>query len=108
MISFSFNYFEVRLTLSFFSSRNLSVTFDIQIDLKNETFVLTLEANSRTIFKTLSNIQDGGFCKIVNGFSFLTIFGKSSILDVWQDSEFTSEVSNDLQKKFHLSCLTGF
>ena len=34
---FSFNYFEARLTLSFgFPSRRLSVTFDIQIDLKKE------------------------------------------------------------------------
>ena len=58
--------------------------------------------------RTLSNIQDGVFCEIVNGFSFVTIFAKSSILDVSQDSEFASEASNDLQKKLYLSCLTGF
>ena len=46
--------------------------------------------------------------KIVNGFSFWTIFAKSSILDVWQDSEFASETSNDLNKKLHHRCLTGF
>ena len=32
-------------------SRRLSITFDIQIDLK-----------TRSQFRTLSNIQDGGFC----------------------------------------------
>ena len=40
-----------------------------------------------------------GFVKIVTDFSFFTIFAKSSILDVWQDSEFASEPSNDLGKK---------
>ena len=35
----------------------------------------------------------------MNGFLFFTIFAKSSILDVWQDSEFASESSNNLQKK---------
>ena len=47
------------------------------------------------------------FTKIVNGFSFLTTFAKSSILDVWQDSEFASEPSNYLWKKLHLRCLAG-
>ena len=37
------------------------------------------------------------FTKIVNGFSFLTIFEKRSILDFWQDSEFASEARNDFQ-----------
>ena len=40
------------------------------------------------------------FAKIVNSFSFLTIFAK--------DSEFASEASKNLRKKLHLSCLTGF
>ena len=48
------------------------------------------------------------FAKIVNSFSCLTIFAISSILDVWQDFEFASETSNDLQKKPRLRCLTGF
>ena len=47
------------------------------------------------------------FTKIESSFSLLTIFAKSSILDVWQDSEFTSEHSNDLRKKLHLSCIAG-
>ena len=33
------------------------------------------------------------FAQIVNGFYFLTIFLKSSILDVWQDSQFASKAS---------------
>ena len=47
------------------------------------------------------------FTKIVNEFSFLAIFTKSSILDVYQGSEFASEPSNDLVKKLHLRCLTA-
>ena len=41
-------------------------------------------------------------------FRFWTIFAKSFILGIWQGSEFPSEASNDLRKKVHLSCLTGF
>ena len=48
------------------------------------------------------------FAKIENSFSFLTIFAKGSILDVWQDSVLASEASNNLRKKLHLSCLTEF
>ena len=42
------------------------------------------------------------FTKIVNGSSFFTIIAKSSILDVWQGSEFPSELSNNLQKKLYI------
>ena len=45
--------------------------------------------------------------KIVNGFSFLFIFAKSSILDVWQNSEFAPERRNDWRKKIHLRCLAA-
>ena len=48
------------------------------------------------------------FAKIVTGFSFLNIFAKNTILDVWQDSEFASEASNNLWKKLNLIYLTGF
>ena len=50
------------------------------------------------------------FANIVNGFSFLTIFAKTSILDLdlWKDSEFASEASDNLRKKLHFSCLTEF
>ena len=39
------------------------------------------------------------FAQIVNGFQFLTIFAKSSILDVWQDHGFPNEVCNDFAEK---------
>ena len=39
------------------------------------------------------------FAQILNGFQFLTIFAKSSILDIWQDSEFVSEANNDFVEK---------
>ena len=39
------------------------------------------------------------FSQLVNGFWLLTILAKSSILDVWQDSEFASKASNDFAKK---------
>ena len=32
------------------------------------------------------------FPKIVNGFQPLIIFAKCSILDIWQDSEYASEI----------------
>ena len=47
------------------------------------------------------------FEKIMNGFLFLTILAKSSILDVWRDSEFASEASKRLAEKAP-SQLTGF
>ena len=53
-------------------------------------------------------IKMKAFAKIVNSLLFSTKFAKSSILDVWQDPEFASDASNDLRKKLHLSCLTGF
>ena len=43
----------------------------------------------------------------MNGFSFSIIFLKSSILDIWQDSDFSSEPSNNLREKLHLGCLAG-
>ena len=72
----------------------------------NETSV-TLEANLEAYSETYQTSKIEVFTKIVNGFSFLTIFTKSSILDIWQDSEFASEPSNNLRKKLHLRCLAG-
>ena len=48
------------------------------------------------------------FTKIGDDFQLLTIFAKSSIEDLWQDSEFASEVSNDLQKNSISDVLQGF
>ena len=80
-----------------FPSRRLSVTFEIQIDLK--IYSKTLEANSEPYSEPIQTSKVKVFGEIVNGFWFLTIFAKSSILDVWQDSEFTSEASNDFAEK---------
>ena len=73
---------------------------------KNETS-LTLEANSEAYSEPCQTSKMEVFTKIVNGFSFLTIFAKSSILDVWQDSEFPCKPRKDLRKKLHLRCLAG-
>ena len=40
----------------------------------------------RGVFRTLLEL----FLKLVSGFQLLTIFAKSSILDVWQGSEYAS------------------
>ena len=39
------------------------------------------------------------FAKIVNGYNPLTIFGKRSILDVWQSSKYTSDWSTLIQSQ---------
>ena len=56
---------------------------------KNETS-LTLESNSEAYVEPCQMSKMEVLAKIVNGFSFLTIFVKSFILDVWKDSEFAS------------------
>ena len=61
-----------------------------------------MEANSKAYTEPFQTSKMEVFAKIVNGFLFLTIFAKSSILDVWQDFEFASEANNDLRKKLHL------
>ena len=91
----------------FFPSRRLSVTFDIQIDFKNKR-ALTFKTNSEVYSEPCQTSRMELFAKIVNGFSFLTIFTKISIINVWQDSEVASETSSNLQKKLHLRCLAGF
>ena len=67
-----------------------------------------MEANSEAYSEPCQTSKMEVFTKIVNGFSFLTIFAKSSILDVWQDSEFASEANNDLRKKLILAVWQGF
>ena len=56
--------------------------------LKVVNWIRNFGSQFRSIFRNMSNIQDGGFTKIINDFSFLTIFTKSSML--------------------HLRCLTRF
>ena len=69
---------------------------------------MTLEVNSEAYSESYQIFKMKIFGKIVKGFSFLTIFEKSSILDVSQGSEFAPEASNDLRKKFYFRYLTGF
>ena len=57
---------------------------------------LTLEANPEAYSEPCQTSKMELFAKIVNGFSYLNIFAKSSISDVSQNSEFASEASNDL------------
>ena len=45
---------------------------------------------SRGVFRAMPSISDEAFVKIVNDFQSLTIFAKSSILNVWQGSEYAS------------------
>ena len=87
----------------FFPSRRLSVA----IWFKHETY-LTLEASSEAYSEQCQTSKMEVFAKIVNGFSLFTVLCKKLHLRCWQDSEFASEASNDLWKKLHLSCLTGF
>ena len=58
-----------------FTNRRLSVTFDIQIDFKMKHPKLTLESQFRSIFRTLTNIQEEGFrknsCSYNNFYLFL-------------------------------------
>ena len=66
----SFNYFKVRLLFLFhFYSRSLSATFDIQIALKMKHAELTIGSQFRSISKTLSNIQEEGFCENSYGYN---------------------------------------
>ena len=67
-----------------------------------------MEANSEAYSEPCKTSKMEVFAKIVSDFLFLTVFPKNSSLDVWQDSKFASKASNDLRKKLHLRCLTGF
>ena len=91
-----------------FPSRRLSVTFEIQIDLKS--YSKTLEANSEAYSEPAQTSKVKVFAEIVNGFWFSTIFAKISILDVWQDSDLSPPLKpvTTSRKKPHLRCLTGF
>ena len=89
------------------SSRRLSVICYLWYSnwFKNETSLI-LNTNSEAYSEPCQTSKMEIFAKIVNG--FWLFFAKNFILDVWKDSEFASEASNDLRKKFHLRCLTGF
>ena len=63
------------------------------------------EINNRckSKFKTPSNIWDGPFSKmelftkIIKNLKVLTIFAKTSILDVWQGPEYDSELASKVK-----------
>ena len=59
---------------------------------------MIMEADAEEYSEPYQTLKMEIFVKIVNSFSFLTIFSKTSILDVCQDSELASEASNDLWK----------
>ena len=69
---------------------------------------LTLEANSEGYSEPCQTSKMDVFAKIVNGFSSLTIFAESSVLDVWQESEFASEASKNLWKSSTSAVWQGF
>ena len=46
----------------------------------------------RGLFKTLYNMQDKNFEKQVSDFHSLRTFRKNIILDVWEGSEYASEI----------------
>ena len=67
-----------------------------------------MKANSEAYSEPYQASKNDIYAKIVNGFLFLSIFPKCSVIDVWQDSVFTSEASNDLRKKLPFRCFAGF
>ena len=48
------------------------------------------------VFRILSIIKDVAFCKIITDEIPLSIFAKRLILDIWQGSGYTSDLSNSL------------
>ena len=83
------------------SSRRLSVICYLWYSnwFKNETS-LTLNTNSEAYSEPCQTSKMEIFAKIMNGFWLF--------LQKTPSSEFASEASIDLRKKFHLRCLTGF
>ena len=47
------------------------------------------------IFRAQSGVQDGAFCKFINRFKLLTVFGKGVVWDFWQVSECDSVLTNN-------------
>ena len=96
LITFSFNYFEVCLALSFwfFLVEVVSVNFDIQTDLKMKHLYLW-----KPIQKLVKHPRQKFLHKQRTAFSFQPIFAKSFILDVLQDSAFACKASYDFSEK---------
>ena len=66
-----------------------------------------MEANSEAYSEPCQISKIEAFAQIVNGFQFLTILAKSSILNVWQGYEFASEARkvfiSDLSQNFEFA-----
>ena len=54
-------------------------------------FILDNAKNTSRTFKTLLNIQDGTFAKLVKGLKPLAVNTNSSIIDVYQGSKCATE-----------------
>ena len=67
-----------------------------------------MEADSQEYSEPFQTSKMDVFSKTENGFLFLTVFAKSSILDVWLYSEFASEANKDMRKKLRLRCFNYF
>ena len=65
---------------------------------KNVIFKIK-EPYLKSVFRILSIIKDLAFCKIITDEIPLTIFAKRLILDIWQGSGYTSDISNSLWSK---------
>ena len=63
---------------------------------------------SVTKFFYLYSLRWGFFAKIVNGWNPLTNHAKSSILDVWQGSEYTSAVQSNSPESFFIKRLVDY
>ena len=70
--------------------------------------ILILTNNIQSCIRTLSNIKHGVFCENSSWLKAVwTIFAKPSILDVWQGSEYASDISSkhlvEMDNKFQCS-----
>ena len=61
--------------------------------------ILNFGSKFRSIFRTLSNIQDRGFCTNIEQLFVFDYFCKKLSLRFWQDSEFASKASYDFVEK---------
>ena len=107
LTTFSSSYFEAWMALPFWFFLVEGYLFHLIFNLTKKWNILNFVSQFRGTFRILSKIQVEVFPKLVNGFSFLTIFmldkgkvpslplkpvaicGKSTISDVWQGFAFS-------------------
>ena len=97
LITFSFNYFEVRLALSFwfYLVEDYLIPFIFKLIQKWNMF--NFGSQFRSIFRTLTNIQDGGFCIDSERLLLFDYFLKK--LHPRKDSQFNSKASYNIAEK---------